>query len=81
MTERETPESAVNGEVNSPGMVPGARIISYNLSEGERPDGLKVRWKVRIFTGKQAEALNERQAQAIKELLTWAREHRTQQGP
>jgi hypothetical protein len=52
------------------------RIISYNLNEGERPGGLKVRYKIRIETGKKAAALNAQQAQAIKELLLWARQHR-----
>jgi hypothetical protein len=74
-------EKAVNSEANSPGNGDGARIISYNVNEGERPAGLKIRWKVRIETGKKAEALNARQAEAIKELLTWAHEHRAQQQP
>jgi hypothetical protein len=63
---------------NSPGMVNGPRIISYNLNEDERPGGTKVRFKVRIETGRKAAALNAQQAEAIKELLEWARQHRTQ---
>jgi hypothetical protein len=63
---------------NSPGMVNGPRIISYNLNEDERPGGMKVRFKVRIETGRKAAALNAQQAEAIKELLEWARQHRTQ---
>jgi len=62
---------------NSPGMVKGPRIISYNLNEDQRPGGMKVRFKVRIETGKKAAALNAQQAEAIKELLEWARQHRT----
>jgi len=58
-------------------MVNGPRIISYNLSEDERPGGMKVRFKVRIETGRKAAALNAQQAEAIKELLEWARQHRT----
>jgi hypothetical protein len=61
---------------NSPGIVDGARIISYNLNEDQRPDGLKVRFKIRIESGKKAAALNARQAEAIKELLLWARQHK-----
>jgi hypothetical protein len=64
---------------NSPGMVKGPRIISYNLNEDERPGGMKVRFKVRIETGRKAAALNAQQAEAIKELLQWARQHRTRQ--
>jgi hypothetical protein len=52
------------------------RIISYNLNEGERPGGLKVRYKIHVETGKKAAALNAQQTQAIKELLLWARQHR-----
>jgi len=52
------------------------RIISYNLNEGERPGGLKVRYKIRIETGRKADALNAQQAAAIKELLPWTRQHR-----
>jgi hypothetical protein len=63
---------------NSPGMVNGPRIISYNLREGERPGGMKVRFKIRVETGRKAAALNAQQAEAIKELLEWARQHRTQ---
>jgi hypothetical protein len=63
---------------NSPGITEGARIISYNLNEDQRPDGLKVRYKVRIETGKKAAALDAAQAQAIKELLQWARHYRSQ---
>jgi hypothetical protein len=79
MADKEPRESAGNNGGNSPGISDGARIISYNLSEDERPDGLKVRWKVRIETGKKAAALDRRQAEAIKELLTWARQYRAQQ--
>jgi hypothetical protein len=61
---------------NSPSMVNGPRIISYNLSEDERPGGMKVRFKIRVETGKKAAALNAQQAQAIKELLQWARQHK-----
>jgi hypothetical protein len=61
---------------NSPAITGGARIISYNLKEGERPGGMKVRFKIRVETGKKAAALNAQQAEAIKELLQWARQHR-----
>jgi len=63
---------------NSPGIAEGARIISYNLNEDQRPDRLKVRYKVRIETGRKAAALDAAQAQAIKELLQWARHYRSQ---
>jgi hypothetical protein len=60
---------------NSSRIVKGPRIISYNLREDERPGGLKVRFKIRIETGKKAAALNAQQAEAIRELLQWASQH------
>ena len=60
---------------NSPGIMEGARIISYNLNEDQRPDGLKVRFKIRVESGRKAAAVNQRQAEAIMELLLWARQH------
>ena len=63
---------------NSPGIVDGPRIISYNVNEEERPGGMKVRFKIRVEKGRKAAALNAQQAEAIKELLEWARQHKTQ---
>ena len=61
---------------NSPGMVNGPRVISYNLSEGERPGGIKVRYKIRIATGKRAKEIDARQARVIMEVLQWSRQHK-----
>ena len=66
-------------ESNSAGMVNMQRIISYNLTEQQRPGGMKVRFKVRVETGKKGAAIDARQAEAIRELLQWSREHRTRQ--
>jgi hypothetical protein len=46
-------------------------IYSYNLDDGKTPGGLKVRWKIRVATGTEAARWDARQADAIKELLTW----------
>jgi hypothetical protein len=70
-------EESEKQQSNSGGMVKGPRIISYNLTEKQRPGGLKVRFKVRIETGKKAAAIDAAQADAIRELLQWSREHRT----
>jgi hypothetical protein len=73
--EKEEPPMPEKGNIpekhgsNSPGIVNGPRIIGYNLNEDERPGGMKVRFKIRIETGRKAAALNAQQAQAIKELL------------
>jgi hypothetical protein len=69
---------------NAPGKQPGnspeinapARIIAYNLRKAERPGGMKVRYKIRIETGRKARDLDARQAEVITELLHWARKHR-----
>jgi hypothetical protein len=56
----------------------GARNIAYNVSEEERPggpDGLKVRWKWRIETGRKAEAIDARQAEALRKALLWLSTH------
>ena len=58
----------------SPQTVKGPHIISYNLREGKRPGGLKVRFKVKAETGRKARELDTRQAAAIRELLIWARQ-------
>jgi hypothetical protein len=71
----EVPDQEEHGS-NSLQEIEYPRIISYNLNEGERPGGLKVRYKIRVETGRKAAALNAQQAQAIKELLQWARQHR-----
>lgn len=61
--------------------IDSGRIISYNLNEEERPGGIKVRFKIQVVTGKRAAAIDERQAEAIRELLIWTRQQRTQQPP
>ena len=63
---------------NSADGLNGTRIIRYNLREEERPDGMKIRFKVRIETGKKAAAIDAAQADAIRELLLWARQYRRQ---
>jgi hypothetical protein len=49
----------------------GARIISYNFNEDERPGGMKIRIKVRVESGRKGRARDARQAEALKEYLTW----------
>jgi hypothetical protein len=57
------------------GAIPNGTIFSYNLDDGKTPDGLKVRWKIRIATGTEGARWDARQAEAIKELLQWAHRH------
>jgi len=62
---------AGNGAGNERGIGENVRVISYNIPEGDRPDGIKVRFKVRIATGKRAREIDARQATAIMEVLQW----------
>jgi hypothetical protein len=57
----------------------GARIISYNVNEDERPSGIKIRYKIRVVSGREAATLDNQQADAIKEYLRWVRQHRQSQ--
>ena len=63
---------------NSGGIIDSGRVISYNLSEGERPGGMKVRYKITFVSGPRAKAIDARQAQVIREVLEWSRQHRQQ---
>ena len=65
-----------NHHGNSSGIPQNGRVISYNVAEGERPGGIKVRFKIRIATGKRATEIDARQAKAIMEVLQWQRQHR-----
>ena len=40
---------------------------------------MKVRYKIKIATGRKARELDERQADVIRELLQWARQYRSTQ--
>ena len=41
---------------------------------------MKVRYKIKIETGRKARELDEQQAEIIWELLRWARQYRAGQG-
>jgi hypothetical protein len=45
------------------------------MGDSETPAGVKVRWKVRVVTGPEAARWDTRQAEAIKEALTWLHQH------
>jgi hypothetical protein len=63
-------------ERDNPGpILNNARVVSYNLNEEQRPGGIKVRYKIRIATGKRAAEIDARQAQVIMEVLQWSRQH------
>jgi hypothetical protein len=63
------------------GEIDEKRIISYNLSEGERPGGMKTRYKISIVTGPRAKEVDARQARVIREVLEWSRQHRQHREP
>jgi hypothetical protein len=66
-----------NHRDNTLEMAANGRVISYNVSEDQRPGGIKVRFKIRIATGKRAREIDARQAKVIMEVLQWQRQHRT----
>ena len=57
------------------------RVISYNVPEEDRPGGIKVRFKIRVVTGKRAKEIDARQVKAIMEVLQWLRQQHTPQPP
>jgi hypothetical protein len=61
---------------NSPEAILNGTIYAYNLDYKKTPGGLKVRWKIRVVTGPDAARTEARQAEAIRELLQWARQQR-----
>ena len=77
MAEENHRERRENDYGNLPGIAPNGRVISYNVPEGERPGGIKVRFKIRIATGKRARLIDARQAEVIMEVLQWQRQQRT----
>jgi len=72
------PENPGNPNSNAPEIGDNVRVISYNVPEGQRPGGIKVRFKIRVVTGKRAKEIDVRQARAIMEVLQWHRQHHTQ---
>jgi hypothetical protein len=66
-----------NNLKNGLGIAPNDRLISYNASHGERPAGIKVRFKIRVATGKRAREIDARQAKVIMEVLQWQRQQQT----
>ena len=66
-----------NSETNALSISPNGRVISYNVPEGDRPGGIKVRFKIRIATGKRATEIDARQAAVIMEVLQWQRQRNT----
>ena len=69
-----TGNSPENGQNNTA----KGRVISYNVSEDQRPGGIKVRFKIRIATGKRAKQIDARQAKVIMEVLQWQRQQKQQ---
>ena len=60
---------------NSGGLSGNGRVISYNIPEDKRPDGIKVRYKIRIATGKRGREIDARQVAVIMEVLQWLSQH------
>ena len=55
--------------------LPESAIFSYYRDDNEETGGMQVKWSVRVASGAEARQMDARQAEAIRELLTWARRH------
>jgi hypothetical protein len=55
--------------------IPNGTIFAYNLDEKNNAGGMRVRWKIRVANGPEAARWEARQAEAIREALTWLRKH------
>ena len=77
MNQGKRQENDENSGDDSLSISPNGRVISYNVAEGDRPGGIKVRFKIRIATGKRAQLIDARQAAVIMEVLQWQRQHNT----
>jgi hypothetical protein len=73
--EKDGTENTEEQHGNSLKSIPNGTVFAYNLDERKTPGGLKVRWKIRVVTGPDAARAEARQAEAIRELLQWARQH------
>jgi len=60
---------------NSLDTILNGSVFSYNLDDSKTPGGLKVRYKIRVVTGPEADRYDARQSEAIREILRWARRH------
>ena len=60
-------------QVIRPGTLKDRTLSHIILRKEERPGGMKVRYKIKIETGRKARELDERQAEVIRDLLAWAR--------
>lgn len=52
--------------------------FSYYRDDNEKTGGMQVKWTIRVATGAEAARLDDRQNQAIRELLAWAHRRRQQ---
>lgn len=55
--------------------IPSGIIYSYNLDNSQTPGGLRVRYKIRVVTGPEADRHEARLAEALREALIWTRRH------
>ena len=79
-TEDNQQEPADKYSPELPVTIPNGTIFAYNLDEGKTPGGMKVRWKIRVANGPEAARWDARQAEAIREALTWLRKHPARTG-
>jgi hypothetical protein len=59
---------------------PNGTIFAYNLDQENNAGGMRVRWKIRVANGPEAQRWEARQAEAIREALTWLRKQQIRPG-
>jgi hypothetical protein len=68
-------ESTGKEDSNLPVDIPRGAIYSYYRDDMENVGGLKVKWTVRVVAGPDADEIDARQAETIREVLQWAQRH------
>ena len=86
-----TPATKPSGPPSAEKMAEMGALIEKFMKEGtlvqtgplgkSGPGGLKVRFKIKIATGREARELDARQAEAIWRLLQWAQQNKHSPDP
>lgn len=73
---RNDPDDGKEHTSNSPADIPRSAIYSYYRDGMENVGGLKIKWTVRVVSGPDAARVDARLAEAIREILRWAHQHK-----
>jgi hypothetical protein len=79
MQDPDLEEPAEEHDSNSQPELPDNAYFSYYRDDNKETGGMEVKWTIRVATGAEAARLDDRQNQAIRELLAWVHRRRQQQ--